>query len=83
MSNGHLAASGFSTKAGYSQILFIEFDEDGEILVEKEYGQPGWQDAFGSIVEHPDGGFVIGGMIRQPPNPGLFVDILVIRIDRN
>jgi hypothetical protein len=81
-SNGHLAASGFSTKAGYSQILFIEFDEDGEILVEKEYGQPGWQDAFGSIVEHPEGGFVIGGWIRQP---GFFlaVDILVLRIDSN
>jgi hypothetical protein len=82
MSNGRFAGSGYSTKAGYSQILFIEFDEDGEILVEKEFGQPGWQDAFGSIVEHPEGGFVMGGMIRQP---GIFlhVDILVIRIDKD
>jgi hypothetical protein len=53
-----------------------------KILVEKEYGQPGWQDAFGSIVEHPEGGFVIGGMMRQP-GPFLHVDILVIRIDKN
>jgi hypothetical protein len=83
LSNGHYAATGFTNINGKSQIMLIVFDEYGNILAEREYGSGPWHEAFGSIVEHPEGGLVIGGWIMQDHPFLINFDMLVLRIDQN
>jgi hypothetical protein len=83
LSNGNYAASGFTNINGKSQIMLIVFDEYGNILAEREYGSGPWHEAFGSIVEHPEGGLVIGGWIMQEHPFLINFDMLVLRIDQN
>lgn len=82
LSNGNYAASGLTIKNNNTQIMLIVFDEYGNILAEREYGSGPWHEAFGSIVEHPEGGLVIGGWIMQD-HWWINVDMYVLRLDSN
>ena len=75
---GGFGAIGQTNMNGHAQIVFYEFDVDGNLILERGYGSPHWQDGW-SIVEHPAGGYVLGGW-KARGGSGFF-DHYVIRIN--
>ncbi|MBK7427754.1 MAG: hypothetical protein IPI60_12320 [Saprospiraceae bacterium] len=65
---------------GYNQFYLVKYDQDGTILFEKNYGTPGYQEAW-SVAQLPDSGYVIAGWVRQ--GSSFDYDLMLVRTDKD
>jgi hypothetical protein len=78
-SDGGFAIAGYTTTApaAYYDAFLIKTNSSGDTTWVKRYGTGGFDDA-NTLVQHPDGGFVLGG---QSTNGGTGLDMYMVRTD--
>lgn len=75
-----IVGTGVTNENGYAQFYLIEMDTLGNIIKEKNYGLPGYQDGR-SVAQLPDSGYVIAGWARQ--SNSFFLDLMLVRTDKD
>jgi len=79
-SDGGYIVTGWSSSFGVNTDAWVvRTDANGDSLWARTYGGDGW-DAFYSVQETSDGGYVMGGQSNSFPGPGSY-DFWVVRTD--
>lgn len=81
LSNGDLLTCGQYTSGGYSQVLVLKTDNQGNTIWEKEYGEANLSERGTSIKQNLDGTFTITGFSYDVNT--MQDDIIVLKIDQD
>jgi len=81
LSDGNLLTCGQYTSNGYSQVLVLKTDNQGNTIWEKEYGENNLSEKGNSIKENTDGTFTITGSSYDFNT--MQDDIIVLKIDQD
>jgi hypothetical protein len=79
--NGDFAAAGYTSSfgAGNNDFYLIRTDSNGNLKYAKTFGRKGRDEAY-SIIQTPDGGFLLAGLSDSFKKPDLY-DIYLVRTD--
>jgi hypothetical protein len=78
--NGDLLTCGQHTSGGYSQVLLLKTDNQGNTIWEKEYGEDNLSEKGNSIKENLDGTFTITGSSYDVNT--MQDDIIILKINQ-
>lgn len=81
LSNGDLLTCGQHASGGYSQVLVLKTDNQGNTIWEKEYGEENLSEKGNSIKENLDGTYTITGSSYDVNT--MQDDIIVIELDQD
>src|SRR5690554_4345901 len=81
LANGDLLTCGQHTTSGYSQVLVLKTDNQGNAIWEKEYGEDNLSERGNSIKENNDGTYTITGSSYDVNT--MQDDIIIFKIDQS
>jgi hypothetical protein len=81
LSDGEILTCGSVTEDGYSQVLLLWADQDGNYYREKKYGEPGLSEFGYSIKKNQDYSFTIAGT-SYDASTGMY-EIIVFKVNEN
>lgn len=81
VSGGGFIATGTTTGAncGGSDILLIRLDANGDLIWERSFGGPTFEDYGQGIIEASDGGWIIGGHLS--PSGSIKEEMFLMKVD--
>jgi hypothetical protein len=81
--NGKYLSVGYSSINDAGQIWFVKTDTNGDIVWEKEYGTPEYDDGYSIEVSSDNYLYILGESRGYGPAKGFYTDALLIKTDSN